>query len=373
MSSPPERRDDRIPSAVVSDAQRTGTEIIAACREAGFADAGVCSCEPSAWGDAFRAWLARGEAGSMGYLSQHVETRLDPSRLLDNARSVVMVADQYASRDDPPDPPIGARHGRIARYARGADYHTQIKKRLHTVCDRLRTAHPGHEFRAFTDTAPVLERELAQRAGLGWVAKHTLLISPLRGSYFFLGGFVTTLSAQPPPEQRVSADHCGTCTRCIDACPTNAITPYSVDASRCISYLTIERRLPIDERFHEPIGDWLFGCDICQEVCPHNRPADHGRAGLAHDAYKPARDSFDLLDVLGWNQDDRRSAFRSTALKRATLAMIKRNAIIVAGNKLSAADDPPLAQSIQRIAQDPQEPDTVRTVARITLNRLNRQ
>ena len=356
----------------MSDAQRTGTEIIAACREAGFADAGVCSCEPSDWGDAFRAWLARGEAGSMGYLSQHVETRLDPSRLLDNARSVVMVADQYASRDDPPDPPLGARHGRIARYARGADYHVQIKKRLHAVCDRLRTDHPGHEFRAFTDTAPVLERELAQRAGLGWVAKHTLLISPLRGSYFFLGGFVTTLSAQPPPEQRVSADHCGTCTRCIDACPTNAITPYSVDASRCISYLTIERRLPIDERFHEPIGDWLFGCDICQEVCPHNRPADHDRAGLAHDAYKPARDSFDLLDVLGWNQDDRRSAFRSTALKRATLAMIKRNAIIVAGNKLSAADDPPLAASIHRIAQDPQEPDTVRAVAQITLERLGR-
>ncbi len=352
------------------------TELVAACRTGGFAAAGVCACDASAWSDEYRAWLDAGKAGSMGYLGEHVDGRLDPGRILDGARSIVMVADLYATRNDGPDRTLGGREGRIARYARGRDYHKRMKKRLHAVCDLLREQHPGEDFRAFTDTAPVLEREMAQRAGLGWVGKHTLLIHPVRGSYFFLGGFATTLEVGGEKESARVADHCGSCTRCIDACPTDAITPYSVDGSRCISYLTIERRGPIDEAFFEGIGAWLFGCDVCQEVCPHNSLRGHGRVGIADGAYEPRRDGFDLLEVLGWNETDRRSAFEGTALKRATLAMMKRNAVIVAGNKLAAnkharGEDAGLRERIAEIAADAGETEMVRDAAATVLARLD--
>src|SRR5262249_20142541 len=140
--------------------------------------------------------------------------------------------------------------------------------------DSLRERFPAEQFRAFVDTAPVMEREHAARAGLGWIGKHTLIIHPRLGSYMLLGGVLTTMDIPAPAAQRRVTDHCGTCTRCIDACPTAAITPYSVDATRCISYLTIEHRGEIDPALHEGIGDWLFGCDVCQEVCPHNGGRD---------------------------------------------------------------------------------------------------
>ena len=336
---------------------------MAACRTGGFAATGVCSCDASDWADEFRAWLKAGKAGSMGYLNKNVEVRLDPERILEGAISVVMVADLYATRNDGPDRMLGPGEGRIARYARGRDYHKRIKKKLHAVCDELRAHYPSEDFRVFTDTAPVLERELAQRAGLGWVGKHTLLIHPMRGSYFFLGGFATTLKVAPSGAATGAIDHCGSCTKCIDACPTDAITPYSVDGSRCISYLTIERRLPIDPAFHEPIGDWLFGCDICQEVCPHNSPRTHGRVGIADDAYEPKRDAFNLLEVLGWNEDDRRAAFEGTALKRATLDMMRRNAVIVAGKKIVCGDDTELRGRLDEIAGDEREVGMVREAA----------
>jgi epoxyqueuosine reductase len=306
----------------------------------------------------------------MGYLGEHVDVRLDPGRILRGAKSIVMVADLYATRNDGPDRAIGVREGRIARYARGRDYHKRMKKRLHATCDVLRERYPSEEFRAFTDTAPVLERELAQRAGLGWVGKHTLLIHPVRGSYFFLGGFATTLEVAGEATGARVVDHCGSCTRCIEACPTDAITPYSVDGSRCISYLTIERREPIDEAFHRAIGAWLFGCDVCQEVCPHNSPRGHGRVGIADEAYEPRRDGFDLLDVLGWDEADRRAAFEGTALKRATLAMMKRNAVIVAGNKLAEGEDADLRGRLEEIAGDESESDMVRDAAATVLARI---
>lgn len=308
----------------------------------------------------------------MEYLDRHVDLRVEPARVLDGARSALIVADLYAVRGDNTDAPLARGHGRIARYARGRDYHTVIKKRLHALCDELRALAPDAEFRAFTDTAPVLERELAQRAGLGWIGKHTLVIEPELGSYLLLGGVFTTLQLEPCAEP--VTDHCGTCTRCIDACPTEAITPYSVDASRCISYLTIERREPIDPEFFEPIGDWLFGCDVCQEVCPHNAPTprSHDAHESIHEAYEPfetggrARDSFDLLEVLGWAEADRRTAFTTSALKRATLDMMKRNALIVAGNQLSSNDR--LRARIEEIATDDAEAPMVRDTARQVLD-----
>ena len=241
----------------------------------------------------------------------------------------------------------------------------------------MRAEHPRAAFRAFTDTAPVLERELAQRAGIGWIAKHTLVIDPQLGSYLLLGGVLTTLRLEPA--RTPVTDHCGTCTRCIDACPTDAITPYSVDASRCISYLTIERREPIDEAFHEAIGPWLFGCDICQEVCPHNDPRPRRPSAAMNEAYRPIeergrpRESFDLLEVLAWTEDDRRRAFKSSALKRATLDMMKRNATIVAANRLSERDDPGLRARLEQVAIDDAEPPMVRNAARCALDRARRR
>ncbi|MCA9312475.1 MAG: tRNA epoxyqueuosine(34) reductase QueG, partial [Phycisphaerales bacterium] len=252
---------------------QVGKRMLQLCRDERFALAGVCPARPSDHPEALRAWLAAGRHGSMSWLADHTDVRLDPRLLLEDARSVVMVADQYARRDGASttheDLPAG--HGRVARYARGDDYHVIMKRRLHRICDLLREEHPEHAFRAFVDTAPILEREHAARAGLGWIGKHTLLIHPRRGSYLFLGGIITTLSLEAPVHQRVEPDRCGTCTRCIDACPTEAIVPYSVDASKCIAYLTIERREDIEPRFHEAIDDMIFGCDICQEVCPFTR------------------------------------------------------------------------------------------------------
>jgi epoxyqueuosine reductase len=300
----------------------------------------------------------------MAYLARNVDVRLDPALLLEGARSIVMVADQYATRNDPPDDAGGG--GRIARYARGRDYHKEIKSRLHKVCDALREEHPRAEFRSFADTAPVLERELAQRAGLGWVAKHTLIIDPDLGSYLLLGGFATTLQLAPPADQPAVTDHCGACTRCIEACPTDAISPYSVDARRCISYLTIERRREIDDAYHEPIGDWIFGCDICQEVCPHNSPRPSREVGEAREAYRSSRHALDPLSVLRWEASDRTTELRASAMKRATLDMLKRNALIVAGNQ---AQDGNVQARVAEIAADESESDMVRETARSVLRR----
>ena len=311
--------------------------------ELGFALAGVAPAQASEWADAFRSWLDAGRHGEMAYLAEHAGVRTDPSAFVEGCRSLLMVADQYAARGAWTDERPSHGFGRVARYARGGDYHTVIRKRLHALADRLRARWPDETFRAFVDTAPVFEREHAMRAGLGWIGKHTLLIHPERGSWLLLGGIATTLEIETPAGRTRIADHCGTCTRCIDACPTDAIAPYSVDATRCISYLTIEHRGPIDERFHRAMGDWIFGCDICQEVCPHNSPRGEDAAvGKAHPAYEQRRSGFDLLAVLGWGEDDRREAFAGSALKRAKLAMMKRNAAIAAKNSLRAHEDPRL-------------------------------
>lgn len=299
------------------------------CRTLGFAAAGVCAAEPSDYGAELAAWIKRGEHGSMEYMSKNADVRADVRLMLDGARSVVMVADQYSVRSNEAEKPRPG-FGRVARYARGDDYHDVIKKRLHALCDELRATYPDEQFRAFVDTAPVLERELAARCGIGWQGKHTLIINPLLGSYLLLGGIVTTLELEAPAEQAVVEDHCGKCMRCIEACPTQAIRPYSVNGSRCISYLTIEHRGEIGAEFSGAMGDWIFGCDVCQEVCPHNSERAEQR-GSVHPAYTPKRTGFDLLEVLGWSEEDRRAAFKGSAMKRAKLEMMKRNAGIALG------------------------------------------
>ena len=343
----------------------TSKAIIEQCEALAFALAGVCPARPGDRPGAFRAWLEEGRHGTMAWLARDVEVRLDPGALLPGARTVVVVADQYADRSrDPRAEAVPTGHGRIARYARGRDYHKVMKTRLHALADALREAHPGESFKTCVDISPLLEREHAARAGLGWIGKHTLLIHPRRGSWLLLGALVTTLDVVLEPAPAPVPDHCGACTRCIDACPTGAITPYSVDASKCVSYLTIERRAPIDEAFHEPIGDLLFGCDICQDVCPHNSPrTGEGAVGTAHPAYASERASLPLLDVLGWTDDDRRAAFRGTPMMRATLDTIRRNAAICAGNALREHEDQLLRARLREIAGDPNEPDMIRDAA----------
>lgn len=362
----------------------------------GFAAVGVAPALPSAQGEAVLRWLAQGAHGSMAFLERDIALRLDPRGHLAGTRAFLMVADAYASRDaaDSTRDEDGAsqaagnvppgRVGKIARYARGRDYHATMKKRLHALADELRAAYPGCDFRSFVDTAPVLEREVAMLAGLGWQAKNTMLIHPRLGSYLVLGGFATTLPLEPTPEESRVSDACGTCTRCIDACPTGAITPYRVDASRCVSYLTIERELPIDPRFHEGMGAWIYGCDVCQEVCPHNSPRNYEGvrgAGGSGSTYASTRAGLDLLDVMQWDEAARRRAFVNSAMKRAPLAVMRRNAIIAAANAVLALRDglpahdeatrALLREAIARIAADPQEAEMVRSTAAESLARID--
>jgi epoxyqueuosine reductase len=249
---------------------------------------GITSPEASAHGDFLRGWIDAGYHGEMAYLAREdaIARRVDLRLTLDSVRSVVVVAhgygqpehassegrpDDQGSRDKPGEPSAGV----IARYARGRDYHTVLKRKLAGLAQWLDEQAPSDgPTRAYVDTGPILERELAQRAGLGWFGKNTMLINPEHGSYFFLG---VLLSPVPlPPDEPFQADHCGSCTRCIDACPTQALLGPDasgapvMDARRCISYLTIEHRSGIPEEFQGPMGNRIFGCDICQEVCPWN-------------------------------------------------------------------------------------------------------
>lgn len=356
-------------------AQRT-SELLALCAREGFALAGVVPVGASGRAAEFRAWLAAGKHGEMGWLAETVEARLDPGRLLPGAKSAVVVADFYAARGqagEERDPGVG----RIARYCRGRDYHEVVKKRVRRVCDAVRARYPGAATRAFCDTAPVQERELAAAAGLGWIGKHTLLIHPVHGSWMVLGGFLTTLELETPGGRRPEPDHCGTCTRCIDACPTGAITPYSVDAGRCISYLTIEHESPIRPELAEKLGDWFVGCDVCQEVCPHNSPRGGGGGVGVREEYAPRRRGFDLLEVLGWDEATRRGRFATSAMKRVTLAQVKRNAMaLISVSALDPGHNGELRREVrarlEMLAWDATEPVGVRAEARRLLRELSR-
>lgn len=295
--------------------------------ELGFERVGVASVGPLPREAYVRSWLARGRAGRMQYLHRNLHSQLDPGMALPGARSVIVVAGNYHTEssevmDERP-------RGRVARYAWGRDYHRVMKKRLWRLADRLR-AEIGESFKArvCVDTTPVIERELAARAGIGWIGKNTLVLNRSLGSYFFLGEIITTLELEP---DEPATDHCGTCRKCLDACPTGAFpAPYEMDASRCISYLTIELREDIPDELRSLMGDWVFGCDICQEVCPFNGKApttDDPDYQLRSPGARPL-----LLDLLAWTTDDWDRNLRGSAMRRATLPMLQRNARIALEN-----------------------------------------
>lgn len=298
-------------------------------RELGFDLVGIAPASPSQYRDYLRRWLDDGQAGTMHYLAARFEERTDPGSYFAGAASVICVAMNYqvrlSERDAAADP--SAVPGRIARYALGGDYHEIIKDRLHQLSDWLRKT-AGGQTRAAVDTAPVMEKDLAARAGVGWVGKNTCVINEGIGSWLLLGEILTTLSL--PPDQP-STDRCGTCRRCLDACPTGAITaPYQLDARKCISYLTIEHRGDIDAALQARMGDWLYGCDICQDVCPWNTKAlesvDPALASRFPDG------TLNVREVLEWTSDDYSKTLRRSAMKRVKLPQLKRNATIVLNN-----------------------------------------
>jgi len=305
----------------------TAARIKAMARQLGFDRVGICSADAVEREDYVRSWVAD-RAGEMEYLRRNLEVRLDPRRLLEGARSVIVVAANY--HQTAPDERSGPEpSGRIASYAWGDDYHQVLKDKLGELVERIRgLVVTPFQARICVDTAPILERELAARAGVGWIGKNTLVLDAELGSYFFLGEVVTTLElpADPP-----AVDHCGSCTRCLEACPTGAFpAPYQMDAARCISYLTIEHRSEIDERLAPLMGDWVFGCDVCQEVCPYNRRPPSTR--VAEFAVRPPGPRVDLRELLIWSQADYAGALRRSAIRRATLPMLQRNARIALDN-----------------------------------------
>ncbi len=289
--------------------------------EAGFDRAGVASLEPLEHGPALLRWLERGDQAGMGWMKNRLEARLDPAKFFPGAKSALCVALHYwplAGQEEP----AGDLWPRVARYARGVDYHDLMTRWMKPLCDRIEAEFPGSMARYTVDTGPVLERELAARAGLGAVGKNTLLLHPEGGSWFLLGEIFTTLDLAP---DQPLADLCGSCTRCLEACPTGALAePYRLDANRCISYWTIEHRGDFPAGVAESLDGWLFGCDACQDACPWNAapsPADHPELELP-----PERAELDLAGLLGLDREGYVERFRGSPLKRAKLEGLKRNA-----------------------------------------------
>jgi len=289
----------------------------------------------------FCQWLEQGMAGGMEYLPRRRQAYSHPRWILDGATSVLMLGLNYAAGASGDLPPL---HGRVARYAWSEqDYHDRIHHRLKTVIRRIQAEYPQVAIRGVVDTAPLLERDFARLAGLGWVGKNTMLISKRIGSYFFLAALVLDVPLEY--DQPHLADHCGSCTRCLEACPTQAFpAPGVLDARRCISYLTIEQQGPVSEELRSGIGDWWFGCDICQEVCPWNRHAPG--AGEPDLAPLPERQTRDLLSLFDMDEGEFRRRYRSTPHWRPKRVGALRNAAYVLGNQQNEAAVPTLQRAL---------------------------
>jgi epoxyqueuosine reductase len=331
-----------------------------AARELGFALAGVAPAVQPTGASRLAEWLARGYAGQMDYIAARQDAYTHPRHVLDGVRSILMLGLAYRTADPAP---LEPGQGRISRFAWGErDYHDVVHEQLKQLVAWFKLRVPSAQVRGVVDTAPLLEREFAQLAGLGWIGKHTLLIHKPAGSYFFLAALLT--DQELASDEPFTADHCGTCRACLDACPTQAFPePYVLDASRCISYLTIELRDSIPAELRPGIGDWLFGCDVCQDVCPWNSKPDP-RIGTALSEFQPIVDSnpVDLAGLFDLHDEAFRRRFRHTPLWRAKRRGILRNAAIVLGNQRASvavdaltkglADTEPLIREACRWALD---------------------
>jgi len=308
-------------------------------RELGLELCGFTSVDAELRKNYYEQWIAEGQHGEMRWMENNNDRRLDPSKLLPEARTLILLGLNYYQAEPP-------MQGRVSKYALGKDYHKILLKKLKHLC--LWMQEQGGIQRPYVDTGPILEKALAEKAGLGWMGKNTLLINRKLGSYLFLGTIVTTLAFE---QDAFEKNRCGNCTRCIDACPTGAITaPYQLDARRCIAYLTIEHQGPIPLEFRTLIGDHLYGCDDCLDCCPWNRWAQ-----TTHETRFRWQGLPRLRDTLAWDEDTFRERFQGTPIMRLKLPRWKRNTCIVLGNTgntddlpsletLTASEDPMLAE-----------------------------
>jgi epoxyqueuosine reductase len=315
-------------------------EVVRRAQQLGFDSCGIARVDRPRHGAEFSQWLRDGAGGEMAWMDRGEAKRLDPQLVLAGAQSMVVVAMSYWQGDTST---LGA--GRIARYAWGDDYHDVMLARLRRLDEFMREH--GGEQKCYVDTGPILERNFAAEAGLGWQGKSTMLVDRQLGTWFFLAEILTTLDLPPDAPQ---AARCGTCTRCITACPTGAITEaYRLDARRCISYLTIELKGSIPLEFRPLIGDRIYGCDTCLEVCPWNRFAAVARESAF--AARPAMASMQLRDYLALNEAQFRTLFRGSPITRIKRRGLLRNVCVALGNVGSVADLPAL-----RLAANDHEP-----------------
>jgi epoxyqueuosine reductase len=296
----------------------------------GFHNFGVAKVPMELRRDYYNQWIKEGKHGTMAWMENNNERRLNPESLMPEAKSILVFAMNYYQKDP-------ERNFRVAKYALGKDYHSLIYKRLKKICRFLKENYYSDQ-KPYVDTGPVLEKPIAEAAGLGWQGKSTILVEKKRGTWSFLGSIVTTLDL---PASKGGKDYCGNCTRCIDCCPTQAITsPYKLDASKCISYLTIEHKGSIPHEYREAVGDRVFGCDECLDVCPWNKWAK-----ITNETQFAVRSLPDLKTILAWGEEDFKSNLVASPIKRVKLNGLKRNVALVLGN-IGSKDDLPALESL---------------------------
>jgi epoxyqueuosine reductase len=313
-------------------------------RELGFQQTGIADCDLSAAEPRLLAWLEKGWHGDMDYMARHGTARSRPAVLQAGTLRVISARMDYLPRDARKVEAVLADPERacVARYALGRDYHKVLRNRLQRLTERIDAAVGGFQYRVFTDTAPVMEVELAVKAGVGWRGKHTLLLNREAGSYFFLGDIYTDL---PLPVDAAQGEHCGRCVKCIDICPTQAIVaPYQLDARRCISYLTIEHKGSIPEPLRALIGNRVYGCDDCQMVCPWNRFAQ--ASGEADFAVRNGLDDATLVELFAWSESDFNDKLAGSAIRRIGHERWLRNLAVGLGNALRMLGDAPAAAPV---------------------------
>ena len=311
--------------------------------ELGFQQVGITNTDLNSEHANYHQWIARHYHGEMGYMARNVSKRLNPGELVPNTLSVICVSLNYLleQEEKPFDIIEDGSRAYVSRYALGRDYHKLMRKRLKKFADRIGAQFGDLGYRVFTDSAPVLEKALAAKAGIGWQGKHSNILSRDHGSWFFLGEIFTDmqLNADQPVD-----NHCGRCSSCIDVCPTRAIVaPYVVDARRCISYLTIEHRSAIPVEFREAIGNRIYGCDDCQLVCPWNRFAEYTN----EIDFQPRHDldTLSLLECFAWTSDDFYRKMEGSAIRRIGFECWQRNIVVALGN---AAYDPYIIDTLKR-------------------------
>lgn len=317
------RQSDDSPETLAASIRQWGKEL-------GFAAVGFADTDLAAYEQRLDEWLGEGRHGEMDWMAAHGRKRSRPELLHPGTRSVIVVRMNYLPEQAGRPLELAEKHDRanISRYAIGRDYHKMIRKRLVKLAKRIEAEVGPFNHRVFTDSAPVMEKPLAEKAGLGWIGKHTLLLNRREGSWFFLGEIFTDLDL---PTDKPVRDHCGTCRRCIDICPTDAIiAPYQLDARRCISYLTIELKGSIPEELRPKMGNRVFGCDDCQAICPWNRYAKF----TGEDDFSPRKDldAGELVELFGWDEQTFLARTEGNPIRRAGYECWLRNLAVALGN-----------------------------------------